>query len=125
MTELFFSVKGRNSLLRVLHDTKNPYNNDFEAILLYTTFMSLHPFEDGNGRAGRLMYEYLTLAIKGKSEKMILLDYNDDLLKHPTSLVRSSQHSAIGRMYIDFFDPNSAEDLKTLTQQMYKVYKGI
>ncbi|MBC7753660.1 MAG: Fic family protein, partial [Moraxellaceae bacterium] len=125
MTELFFTKPGRAALLRVV-DTENKYKNaDRDPILLYKTFMSLHPFEDGNGRAGRLMYEYLTLAMKGQSERMVLFDYNDDLLKNQGRLIQGLMHSTIGQIYIDFFNPRSAEELKSLTQQMLKVYQDM
>ena len=123
ITELYFTKLGREALMKVFHKDVEWVEKEDSALLLYTSFMALHPFEDGNGRAGRLMYEYLTLVMKGQSEKMILFDYNDDLLKIPYMLIKSMKHSIMGQFYINFFNPQSTEDFRVISEKMFKLYK--
>ncbi|MBC7458824.1 MAG: Fic family protein, partial [Bdellovibrionaceae bacterium] len=51
-----------------------------ELFSTYKAFMALHPFNDGNGRVGRLLYEYLSWKITGRSADVTLPLFDLDLL---------------------------------------------
>ena len=126
--ELFFSKDGRNALLKNAspHQTKiSGLNPKQKALALYQIFMSLHPFEDGNGRGGRLMYEYLTLEMTGTSKKLILFDYNDDLFFNVLKLEYLAKYSGFSSLIIDFLDPQNEEEFKKSTDMLLKEYRNL
>jgi hypothetical protein len=51
----------------------------FRGVLLYQAFISIHPFEDGNGRSSRLYYEWLMQNLEGHSEHLELASFDADL----------------------------------------------
>lgn len=68
----------KNELAKEGFDTiKILNNNEDRAILVYYLIQAIHPYSDGNGRTGRLVYEIINNKEINKDELSNLLDHKD------------------------------------------------
>lgn len=74
----------QSKLLPQLTDWANASPGDLFST--YKAFMALHPFMDGNGRVGRLLYEFLSWKMTGQSEHVTLPLFDLDLLSARLSI---------------------------------------
>jgi len=69
----------KDALMRETFDAlKNISDNEDRALLMYYTLQSIHPYSDGNGRTGRLLYELLSSEGKELNKEKLskLLDHD-------------------------------------------------
>ena len=115
ITKLFFTSSGRASLKKVFNLKPSSYQ-------YYQLFMSLHPFTDGNGRAGRLLFEYLSQKIENKSNKLFLLDYNDDLFVDSYKLVDLNEASKTSLVILESLAPKNDQEFIEYSNIILKKY---
>lgn len=86
-TELSYGIQGvaylppypeqKDTLMKEAFDAlKNLRDNEDRATLLYYSIQAIHPFSDGNGRTGRLLYEIVDQEVLDKDSLSKMLDHD-------------------------------------------------
>lgn len=72
------AAEQKNDLMKETFDVlKEIPDNEDRALLIYYALQAIHPYSDGNGRTGRLLYEII-----GKDGKELTKEQLSDLLDH-------------------------------------------
>jgi len=79
------------------------------AILLTIAFLEVHPFEDGNGRLGRLLMNFI-LQSDGYKRLIIPTVFREDYIMGLKSFTLNSDYKALLRLFERLFDINASID---------------
>jgi len=112
-----------SDLEKFIHSTKEDYPPLIKAALIHAQFETIHPFVDGNGRAGRLL---ITLFLWKERLLEISLLYLSDFFKKHHDLYHTLLHHYHGdppeiTSWIDFFLEGIIETSKAAIQIAQKI----
>ncbi|MES2800855.1 MAG: Fic family protein [Bdellovibrionota bacterium] len=120
--EAFFTTAGQKKLVAAANRLSPRFMlNEVTPENLYQIFISIHPFQEANGRAGRLYYEYITKALTGVRQELILFNYDIDLLTNSKFLKNQSNLSDLLMRALD--QAKTREELREIIQKILEVYK--